>query len=111
RVLRPGGRVVISSLRKDADMSKLFVEGARELSERWPKDLQEFNSGIRFEDAIRGYMNEASRLLDLEEAGRFAFWDSRELESLLSSQSFERISVGESFGVPPQAVVAAAVRP
>ena len=110
RVLRPGGRVVVSSLRRDADMSKLFVEGAAELKERWTAEIAEWAGGIEFEDAIRGYMNEASRLLDLEEQGRFAFWDPHELVTLLYAESFAAVRIDECFGEPPQAVIAAAVR-
>ena len=110
-VLRPGGRLVVSTLRRDADMSKLFTEGARELQAKWESELTAWSANINFNSAVRGYMNEASRLLDLEEAGRFTFWDANELRSLLIEQGFEDVQVCESFGDPPQAIIAAARRP
>jgi ubiquinone/menaquinone biosynthesis C-methylase UbiE/pimeloyl-ACP methyl ester carboxylesterase len=111
RVLRPGGHIVVSSLRRDADMSKLFVEGAVELRARWDSDLVKWAGGAAFEDAIRGYMNEASRLLDLEERGLFVFWDPSELQSLLDEEGFVDVRVSESFGTPAQAAIASGIRP
>lgn len=109
RILRPGGRIVVSTLRRDADMSKLFSDGAAELKERWSAELASWAGNVEFEDAIRGYMNEASRLLDLEERGRFVFWDPLELKSLLETE-FGDVQIEESFGHPPQAAIAAARR-
>ena len=111
RILRPGGRLVMSSLRRDADMSKLFVEGAAELRVRWDSELVEWAGQASFEDAIRGYMNEASRLLDLEEHGMFAFWDLADLRALLEQEGFVVVRVDESFGDPAQAAIVSGVRP
>jgi ubiquinone/menaquinone biosynthesis C-methylase UbiE len=110
RVLRPGGRIVISSLRRDADMSKLFVDAVEELRARWDPEVSNLSHGATFESAIRAYMNEASRLLDLEEDGRFVFWDSDELRDLLRDASFVDIECCDSFGHPPQAAIAAGTR-
>lgn len=111
RILRPGGRLVVSSLRRDADMSKLFVDGVAELRERWETEFVGWAGGRAFEEATRAYLNEASRLLDLEEQGRFKFWDALEIQSLLRSQGYLKVEVGSSFGLPPQATVASAMRP
>jgi len=109
RILRPGGRIVVSSLRRDADMSKLFTDGVAELKELWSADLAPWARNVDFENAIRGYMNEASRLLDLEERGHFVFWDPLELKSLLETE-FVDVEIEESFGHPAQAAIAAARR-
>ena len=108
RVLKPGGRLVVSSLRRDADMSKLFVEGTSELRARWDSEFAVWGGGVDFDRAIRGYMNEASRLLDLEEAGRFSFWESGELRDLLIEEEFGEVELWTAFGNPTQAIVAAA---
>ena len=106
RVLRPGGRLVVSCLRRDADVSKLYTQGIAELLAS-PVDLIE---GVDVESAARAYLNQASRLLDLEEEGRFRFWDVAELESLVSSAGF-RVRAGQRlFGDPPQVVLVAAHR-
>jgi ubiquinone/menaquinone biosynthesis C-methylase UbiE len=110
RILRPGGRLVVSSLKRDADMSKLYVEGAEELRSGRARAL--FGPGVEahLDDALRGYLNEASRLLDLEERGTFQFWDARELERMVWRAGFRQLSTQMCFGDPPQAVVVAAVR-
>jgi ubiquinone/menaquinone biosynthesis C-methylase UbiE len=107
RVLRPGGRLVLSVLRRDADMSKLFVEGLEELR------VGNETCGSRrdeIDEAARDYLNQASSLLDLEEAGVFRFWDSEELVELVSSSGFTELGVDQCFGDPPQAVVVSATR-
>jgi ubiquinone/menaquinone biosynthesis C-methylase UbiE len=106
RVLRPGGRLVVSTLRRDADMSKLLVEGVQELRGKWESELSTWGAKVEFDRAVRGYMNEASRLLDLEESGRFSFWDANEFRALLVAEGFEDVDVTESFGDPPQAIIA-----
>jgi ubiquinone/menaquinone biosynthesis C-methylase UbiE len=110
RILKPGGRVVVSSLRRDADMSKLYMDGIEELRSGLAR--QEFGmSGERnIEMAARQYLNQASRLLELEEAGEFRFWDSDELEDLIRSVGFKRTVSRYSLGKPPQAVVVSGVR-
>jgi hypothetical protein len=55
-------------------------------------------------------LNEASRLLDLEESGQFSFWDVEELDALLAAEGFRGVKVWPSLGSPPQAVVASAFR-
>jgi ubiquinone/menaquinone biosynthesis C-methylase UbiE len=111
RIVAPGGRVVVSSLRRDADMSKLFVDAIPHLRERWSRDLATWAGGVPFETAIRAYLNEASRLLDFEESGQFTFWDGRQLERMLRRAGFIEIEVGEAFGCPPQAIVVSGRKP
>jgi ubiquinone/menaquinone biosynthesis C-methylase UbiE len=111
RVLAPGGRLVVSSLRKDADLSNLFVQGVADLRERWDTDWPTRASGATFEDATRAYLNEASRLFDLEETGQFVFWDKVQLRTMLASAGFVDVECGEAFGDPPQATFASASRP
>jgi ubiquinone/menaquinone biosynthesis C-methylase UbiE len=108
RLLKADGRLVVSSLRRDADMSKLFVEGASELRTRWESEFAVWEFGVDFDRAIRGYMNEASRLLDLEEAGRFSFWERDELRDLLIEEGFREVELRTAFGDPAQAIIAVA---
>ncbi|MDH3726924.1 MAG: class I SAM-dependent methyltransferase [Myxococcales bacterium] len=105
RVLRPGGRLVASTLIKDADMSKLFVEGVEEL-----RRMPDSRFGLPSDTALRQFTNHASRLLDLEEEGAFRFWDPEEFRRLFIDQGWKVESMEPSFGDPPQAVVVTAVR-
>ena len=108
--LRPGGRLVLSSLRPDADMSKLFVDGVAELEARWEAEVQPLAPRTSFEAATRAYMNQASRLLDLEEAGSFSFWDTGELTALVEEAGFRVTDAELALGDPPQAILVAATK-
>jgi ubiquinone/menaquinone biosynthesis C-methylase UbiE len=110
RLIKPGGRLVLSSLRRDADISKLYTEGIVELRQKIGSLGMNEAELERFESAARNYLNQASRLLDLEETGRFHFWDSRELRRLVRDAGFEVVECVPVFGSPPQAILVAAVR-
>jgi ubiquinone/menaquinone biosynthesis C-methylase UbiE len=111
RILRPGGVLVVSSLRRDADISKIYATGIAELQE--DRVLEIFGAEVagRFESLQREFLNNASRLLDLEETGRFRFFDEAELVALLEGAGFSRVTTRAAFGDPPQAFVAAGHRP
>lgn len=106
RVLRPGGRLVLSGLRRDADMSKLFIEGAQELRATGLPGASEDD----IEGAVRRFANQAARLLDHEEQGTFSFWDGDETASWLRKSGWSVESVTPGFGEPPQAVILSAIR-
>lgn len=110
RVLRPGGRLVLSSLSRDADISKVYVDGIAELPPDRVRTLFG-EAGIQeFSELQRSFLSDAAKLLDLEEDGRFRFWDADELVDLVANAGFELIRTEDSFGDPPQAVVISAVR-
>jgi hypothetical protein len=87
-------------------MSKLFTEGLAELR----REGSNLVSAGELESAARRYLNQASRLLDLEESGVFRFWDADELSELIDQTGFEVLETHSSFGEPPQAIVITAVR-
>lgn len=109
-VLRPNGRLVLSTLRRDADISKMYVRGISELPPDRVRDLFGDEAARDFDALQRRFLNDAARLLDLEEAGQFRFWDEQELTDLVLSAGFEEPSTELSFGQPPQAVVLSARR-
>lgn len=111
RLLRPSGILVLSTLKRDADLSKIFVEGMGELSADPAASIPGANSVGAFEDIARSFFNDATKILDLEEAGQFRFWDQREIVGLLRSVGFRRVESRLCFGDPPQAVVVRAIRP
>lgn len=110
RVLRPGGRLVVSSLKRDADMSKLYREGIAELRQGRAREFLGPESESEIDRLARGYLNEASRLLDFEEDGTFRFWDDEELERLVRRAGFAKVSSQRALGSPPQAVIVSAAR-
>jgi CheY-like chemotaxis protein/ubiquinone/menaquinone biosynthesis C-methylase UbiE len=111
RIIRPGGRLVLSSMRPDTDASGLFTRvldkieamPAEALPPEWPKSL--------LLDSLRSFLNDAQALVDLEEAGTFDFFDPEKLEGLLEEAGWETARAVPSFGDPPQGyVVVAKVR-
>lgn len=111
RVLRPSGKLVLSSLRPDADMSKLYMEGIEELRAGRAREILGRECEPYIDDAARAYLNQAARLLDLEEKGVFRFWDAPDLKRLARKAGFRSVSTQRSLGNPPQAVVLSADRP
>jgi len=105
RLLKPAGRVVVSSLRKDADISKLFLQVASELLSLEANDPLAQQAKENLATSLREFLNDASRLLDLEELGLFHFWDEAELAALLRSAGFDEVETTLAFGTPPQAIV------
>ncbi|MBW2231002.1 MAG: methyltransferase domain-containing protein [Deltaproteobacteria bacterium] len=111
RILRPGGRVVISTLCRDADISRLYAESYAELQVGYAgHDLPELRRADLGRIA-RNFLNDAARILELEEEGAFHFWDPEELHALVSDAGFVEIETGRALGTPPQAVVLSATRP
>ncbi len=108
RIIRPGGRLVLSSMRPDTDASGPFtrllekIEAMPEeaLPPKWPKPL--------LLESLRSFLNDAQALMDLEEAGTFDFFDSEKLEDLLEGTGWEIVRIIPSYGDPPQGYVAVA---
>jgi ubiquinone/menaquinone biosynthesis C-methylase UbiE len=107
RLLRPGGILVLSSLRPDFDPSKLYTEGAEILSRMAAGGDAE--AGRRLE-SLRHFANMVSRLIELEEDGRFRFHDGPALTALVSEAGFSRVHAFQAFGAPPVAVIVRAER-
>lgn len=111
RVVRPGGRLVLSSMRRDADTSRLFLSLV-ELLESLPPEHFESEAERRARlDAARGFHSRGAELFRLEEEGTFRFYDEGELVTMLLAAGFEDPRVSYSFGAPAQAVVVTCSRP
>lgn len=111
RVLRPGGILVASTLRLDADISQVFQDGLAEL-----RSVPDFRnrlgrSGVDLPTAARNFLNEAAKLLEYEEEGAFRFWDDGAFRELIVQAGFVDVAVSKTFGSPPQAIVISARRP
>jgi len=105
RILRPGGLLILSSVRPDADASGLFTRLVKKVEEmeddafpeKWDKQLV-LNS-------VRSFLNDAQALVELEEAGTFDFFDLDNLYELLEQAGFEHLRTLETFGNPPQGYI------
>jgi ubiquinone/menaquinone biosynthesis C-methylase UbiE/esterase/lipase len=106
RVLKPGGRIVISSLKPDIDMSKPIHELIQKI--RTAEELPYFQDKDRTQimRAVQIYINSAAYLLDLEEEQVFRFYNANELKELLMGSRFKDIQLHETFGQPAQGVIA-----
>lgn len=105
RVLAPGGMLVVSSMRPDADSSRIFLELVDWLMEA-PQD--ELPAGMDREELLRGarsFMGDASDLMRMEEEGLFRFFGGQELVDLVLQAGFSQPELHREFGDPPQAVV------
>lgn len=110
RVLRPGGRFVLSTLRPDADTSRIYERGVDELRSGRARVLFGEVEEARLGQSIQSFMNDAARLLELEEQSVFRFFDSTELREMLCSGGFDVLDVADAFGSPSQAVVGIAMK-
>jgi SAM-dependent methyltransferase len=99
RLLRPGGTLVVSSIRPNFDPSKLYTEGVEILSRSGDAESE------RKLEALRHYGNMVSRLMELEEDGRFRFLDAAALTALVSEAGFARAHAFHAFGSPPTAIL------
>ncbi len=107
RMLRPGGTLVVSSMKPDSDISTIFTSFIQKvLAPNCPDEGQKNDEGGA--SAARSMLNEAAGLFELEEDGFFKSYTSKELTDLLSGAGFIDIMVLPSLGNPAQANVAAA---
>ncbi len=110
RLLRPGGRLVASTLIRDADNSLLYSAARDELHPAQLKKL--FGDFVErdLETIQRQFVNDNARIFNLEEQGHFRFWDPPEFERLIRKAGFQIARTYLSFGNPPQVVVVTARR-
>ena len=105
RALRDGGIAVVSTMRPDADISKLYSDFvARVQSGDYVPP-----AGVAAEtvlDDLREYANSAAFLLRLAEEGTFRFFSARQMGDLLRNAGFRDVKVRTSFGEQAQAYVA-----
>jgi ubiquinone/menaquinone biosynthesis C-methylase UbiE len=109
RVLVPGGTLMVSSMRRDADSSKLFLDLVRQIEGMDGEGAAAADKAALL-DSARAFLDQAARLFRLEEEGVFRFYDADELTALVTRRGFEAPTVTMSFGDPPQAVVVACRR-
>ncbi|MBN1947718.1 MAG: PilZ domain-containing protein [Bradymonadales bacterium] len=111
RVLAPGGRLVVSTMKPDADISKLVLGLIDQIEAAPESDLPAGYSRSRLLKAARDYISSAANLVRLEEEGLFRFFGAERFLSLLGKAGFDGAELTLSFGDPPQALVVLCHRP
>ena len=109
RMLRPGGRLLVSSMVPDSDISGIFT---RYITEQSTLDVdsaqvQEREHNLR---EARTMLNEAASLFSLEEDGWFRFFDESQLISMMREAGFTNIRSYPSLGSPAQATIVIGTR-
>lgn len=105
RVLRTGGRAVISGMKPDADVSKICVAGVAELRAGGVRSIWSEDEMASLDGPLQEFISSGARLLDLEERGVFTFRPAAELRALVPRRLFKISAVKLAYGNPPQAII------
>jgi ubiquinone/menaquinone biosynthesis C-methylase UbiE len=110
RMLRPGGFLLVSSMKPDSDISTLFTDYIHTVQSSNPKSADD---GARDDNlaAARAMLNEAAALFTLEEDGYFRFYAEEELAAMFGAAGFTDIKTYRSLGDPAQAVIVTGKKP
>ncbi|PKN58360.1 MAG: hypothetical protein CVU56_06280 [Deltaproteobacteria bacterium HGW-Deltaproteobacteria-14] len=105
RVLKPGGRLVVSSMLRDSDTSKLYLALVDQFERLDPDARLDGHSPEQLLGAARSFVDHAAELYRFEEEGAFTFYTPAELSALVVRRGFVEPHVELAFGAPPQAVI------
>lgn len=103
RVLRPAGRLVVSSMLPDFDMSRIYQRVLRRIETDPNLPLPPGMDRPTFASEMRAFLNHAAFLTILTEEGQFSFFSRDEMCSLVERAGFRRVENHLAFGEPPQA--------
>jgi|GEM_PF-3620778 len=110
RALRPGGILVVSTMKPDLDLSKLQAELVAEIVAGGTDGAQDLDREQLLEE-VRSYSGAAAFLLRLTQEGTFRFLTPADVTALLTSAGLEDVELHPAFGTPPQAYIASGRRP
>ncbi|MCP5056996.1 MAG: methyltransferase domain-containing protein [bacterium] len=108
RILVPGGRLVVSCLKRDADTSTICVDTVSELQSGLGREQFGRDGELGLEESLQSFINDAAKLLDFEERGVFQFWSESELVAMIRASGFEVDTVVQAFGRANQAYLLSA---
>ena len=109
RVLKPGGRLVVSSMKPDADTSTIYREFIDAI-EATPDDALS-DSREEILASARLLLNKAAELMRHEQEGLFCFFTAEQLTSLVRRAEFAHVRIRHAYGSPPQAIVVSCRKP
>jgi SAM-dependent methyltransferase len=104
RVLRPGGRLVASTLRPDCDMSGP-LKRLKEKIDTGDSQIKEGWKARQLLAAVQDDVNAAAGLVEQEADGRFRFYEREDFEALLRDAGLRVETTIPTFGAPPQGMV------
>lgn len=107
RILKPGGIVVASTMRKDSDFSRIFKKTLQSIESRTDESLEKES----LLNHARAFMNEAAQLWRLTEEGIFQFFTADEFKLLFELSGFDNINLTKGYGDPEQAIIIRATKP
>ena len=110
RILKPGGLLLVSSMKPDSDLSTIFTNYIKDIEPSAKTSLEYGEMQTNFVEA-RSMLNEAASLLELEEDGYFHFYSADELAELFIKIGFGNVTTNLSLGNPSQAVVVTGTKP
>ncbi|MBN2551337.1 MAG: PilZ domain-containing protein [Spirochaetales bacterium] len=110
RALKPGGLLLVSSMKPDSDLSTIFTEYIHEVETSAKRSFQYGEMHTSLTQA-RSMLNEAANLFELEEDGYFHFYSADELAELFEKYGFENVTTDLSLGRPSQAVIITGTKP
>jgi ubiquinone/menaquinone biosynthesis C-methylase UbiE len=112
RLIAPDGRLVLSTMRPDADASGLYTRLTAKIEAMAEEDFPADRPKGLLLESLRSFLNDAQALVELEEAGAFDFFDPERLAALLEEAGWEAEPPRPSFGHPSQGyLVVARPRP
>jgi hypothetical protein len=97
-------------MRRDSDISQLYVDSVQEMHAGRAQEAFGDRIAESFDELSRPFVNDAARLLEFEEMGRFRFWDAGELIDEVRRAGFANVESTLSLGYPPQAVIVHATK-
>ena len=107
RCLKPGGRLVISSMKPDADPSTMYTRLIQTVSQsnQYPEEEKS-----RLLMSIRSLANSVAFLMTLVEECQFRFFSKEEMLDFANSNDLKEVELIESYGNPPQAYILTGVK-
>ncbi len=110
RILKPGGLLLVSSMKPDSDISVIFTNYINKASELERENAADIGPETDLVSA-RAMLNEAASLFQLEEDGFFRFYTGEDLAGMMRRAGFIDITINMSMGNPPQAVIITGTKP
>lgn len=107
RILKLGGLVVASTMRKDSEFSRIFKNTLKSIESQ----TQVSENKETLLNHARAFMNEAAQLWRLTEEDVFSFFTPDEFKLHFELNGFHDIVVSKGYGDPEQAIIVRATKP